>query len=139
MMALWIAGAAHSPGAGAGECTVPGTHATIQAALNEGGCNPVTLADASFAESLIIRRGLILQGAEGGATTIEGQVTIAGSAAQVDLRSLAVRSGCPDFTLAVQPGARVFSYTVTLGWSSALPCPPVSDILFSDSFENLAP
>lgn len=118
------------------ECTVPGSHDTVQSAIDDPNCNPITLADATFPESLLIYRLIILEGVEGGSTTIEGRITITETASQVDLGSLTVRSGCPDQTMEVEAGAVVFSRRVVVGWSSVLPCPPVIlDEFFYDGFE----
>lgn len=119
----------------AAQCTVPGSHETVQSAIDDPSCSRITLADATFPESLLIHRLLILEGVEGGSTTIEGRITVTGAASQVDLDSLTVRSGCSDQTMQIEAGAVVFSRQVVLGWSSGLPCPTILEVLFSDGFE----
>ncbi len=50
-------------GAAADDCTVPGTHATVQQALDASACATVALASGTFAESLVVRRTVSLRGA----------------------------------------------------------------------------
>lgn len=47
-------------------CTVPGTHATIQGAVNDLGCSTINVASGSYTENVIIFRSLTLNGAQAG-------------------------------------------------------------------------
>lgn len=134
---LALGAIALSPSAFAVQCTVPGTHGSVQAAINDAGCDPIDLADATFAESVLIHRSMILNGVDGGATTLEGQLRISATASPVFLNDLSVRSGCPDSTMQVDDGAVVTSRNVGAAWSAAFPCPAFGplDVIFSDGFE----
>jgi hypothetical protein len=47
-------------------CTVPGTHATIQAAINDVACSQIDVAPGAYTENLTIPRAVTLNGAEAG-------------------------------------------------------------------------
>lgn len=121
----------------AAQCTVPGSHNSVQEAVNDPDCNPIDLADAIYAESVLIPRSLALNGVDGGSTTFEGQIQVSEAASPVFLSDLTVRSGCPDFTMEVESGAVVTSTKVSVGWSAVLPCPPFGqlDLIFADGFD----
>lgn len=121
----------------AAQCTVPGSHDSVQEAVNDPGCDPIDLANATYAESVLIPRSLVLNGVDGGTTAFEGQIRVSETASPVYLNDLAVRSGCADFTLEVESGAVVRSQNVGLEWSAVLPCPPFGqlDLIFADGFE----
>ena len=50
----------------AAPCTVPGSHPTIQAAVNDVSCDPITVAPGSYPENVVIPRSLTLNGAQAG-------------------------------------------------------------------------
>ena len=137
VLTLAFGSTASVPPALAGQCTVPGTHDTVQAAVFDPSCDPIELAGATFEESVLIHRSLTLVGVDGGSTTIEGQVRVSESGTQIVLNDLTIRSGCPDATMDVETGANVVGFDIAVGWSAGLPCPepPVVDV-FADGFET---
>lgn len=50
----------------AATCTVPGTHATIQAAVNDSSCSIINVAPGPYSENVTINRSLVLNGAQMG-------------------------------------------------------------------------
>jgi len=88
------------PRAMAQNCTVPGSHGTIQAAIDAGAgvCNTITIGSGTFNENLTIDRSLTLQGAGKSSTTIDGGgtsrvVTIDGSGITVRISDLRITNG----------------------------------------------
>jgi len=121
-------------GANAGECTVPGTHASIQAAIDAVSCDPIRLASQGYFESPLIARSLTLAGNGSANTTIWGQVRVEGSTVMVLAQGLTVYSGCPGPGLVASAGATVRSGDVVAARSAAAQCNAVVT-LFADSFE----
>ena len=76
----------------AAPCTVPGTHPTIQAAVNDVGCDPINVAPGNYPENVVIPRSLTLNGAQAGnsyltrisggplESTVRGVTTVGSSA-----------------------------------------------------------
>jgi hypothetical protein len=82
----------------AATCTVPGSHASIQAAINDGACDTINLSAQSYNENLNVARSLTLQGAGQLSTIINGGgasrvITITGSSTIVHLRNLRLTGG----------------------------------------------
>lgn len=121
-------------GSHAAECTVPGTHASIQAAIDSVGCDPIRLASRGYFESPEIPRSLTLSGNGSANTTIWGQVNAAGAGVLVLVQGLTVYSGCPGPALVASAGATVRSGDVVVARSAAAQCNAVVT-LFADSFE----
>ena len=121
-------------GAHAAECLVPGTHASIQAAIDSTGCDPIRLASQGYFESPVVPRGLTLVGNGSGNTTIWGQLRVEGSAVLVLAQGFSVYSGCPGPALQADSGASVRSGDVVVARSAAAQCNAVVT-LFADSFE----
>lgn len=97
-------------------CTVPGTHADLRCALADLTCSDITLAAGTFTVDLLtIERDLVLHGAGPGATTVVGQMTIAGATSDVALADFrldatgATAGGCADVALTTAGGAQVTS------------------------------
>ncbi len=120
--------------ANAAECLVPGTHASIQAAIDSAGCDPIRLASQGYFESPLIARSLTLAGNGSANTTIWGQVRVEGSTVMVLAQGLTVYSGCPGPGLVASAGATVRSGDVVAARSAAAQCNAVVT-LFADSFE----
>ena len=76
-------------------CTVPGSHASIQAAINDNGCDTIILAAQTYTENLTINRTLTIQGAGKTSSIINGNggrgVTVTGGT--VTLKDLRVTGG----------------------------------------------
>jgi hypothetical protein len=74
-------------------CSVPGDHPTIQAAVNDVGCDPINVAPGNYPENVLIPRSLTLNGAQAGnsyltrvsggplESTVSGVTTVGSSAA----------------------------------------------------------
>ena len=118
----------------AGVCTVPGSHATIQEAIDDPACTTINLAVQTYPESINIPRSLILAGPGGGGAIVEGLVRVVGAGTVVDLNDLAVQNGCLENAMLVLGGAEVNGTNLTVERSAALPCPP--SFIFSDGFET---
>lgn len=81
-------------------CSVPGTHATIQAAIDAGAgvCDTISVGAGTFVENLSINRSLTINGAGKTSTIIDGNnagrgVTIDGNGIVVHLNNLRVTKG----------------------------------------------
>lgn len=120
--------------ANAAECMVPGTHASIQAAIDSASCDPIRLASQGYFESPVIPRSLTLTGNGSGSTTIWGQVRVEGSGVLVQAQGLTVYSGCPGPALVASAGATVRNGDVVVARSAAAQCNAVV-ALFADGFE----
>jgi hypothetical protein len=53
-------------------CTVPGTYATIQLAVDDPSCDPINVVSGTYTENVVITRSLTLKGAGAASTTING-------------------------------------------------------------------
>jgi len=116
-------------------CTVPGTHPTIQLAVDDPSCGSIDLADQTFEESVLIRRGLNLVGVFEGQTTIQGQIVVTSQGSGVLIRYLAIESGCPDLALDIEEGADVQTSAIRISVAPGLLCPDINHI-FTDGFES---
>lgn len=121
--------------AAAGVCTVPGTHTTVQEAIDDLACTTINLSAQTYAESITVLRTLTLAGPGGGGAIIEGLVLVAGVGTTVDLNDLAVQNGCLGNAMVVRGGAQVSGTNHQVTRSGALPCPPFL-MLFGDGFES---
>ena len=68
LVALWLA----PPGRAAAPCTVPGSHPTIQAAVDDPTCDPINVGSGTFHEDLFIDRSVRVVGAGTGTTIVDG-------------------------------------------------------------------
>jgi len=116
-------------------CTVPGSHPTIQGAVNDPACTQIDLADQAYSESISVSRPLTIRGPGAGTATLEGWVRVVGSTTLVTLENLQVRNGCQPEALSVAAGAQVESTGLKVVRSAALPCPELTTI-FTDGFES---
>ena len=113
--------------AGAATCSVPSSAIpTIQAAVDDVGCDPIVVAAGTYAEAPVIARSLTLNGAGSGQSYIQGQVEV--SAGTVSLNGLNISAA--DEALWTHSGAEVsgFDLEVVNGFAE----PP----LFADGFED---
>lgn len=117
-------------------CTVPGTHATIQEAVDDPTCIPIDLADQTYPESVRLHRTLTVAGPGVGTAIIEGWVLAIGAGTVVTLDTLEVRNGCQPEALSSERGARVEGTDLVVVRSAALPCPAVAADVFADDFES---
>ncbi len=115
-------------------CTVPGSHATIQAAIDDPACATITLSAQTYAESINIPRSLTLAGPGAGGAVVEGLVRVVSGGTAVTLQDLAVQNGCFRSAQKAVAGAEVTGSNLTVEHASGLPCPP--SIVFEDGFES---
>jgi len=120
--------------AGAEPCTVPGTHGSIQAAIDNAGCDPIQLQAGDYLESPVIDRDLTLVGAGPAATTIRGQVTAEGAGVLAFVDALQVVSGCPGPALQARGGATLNGDGLQVARSASAGCNGAAGI-FTDGFE----
>ncbi len=116
-------------------CTVPGSHATIQEAIDDPACTTITLSAQTYAESIVIPRSLTLAGPGAGGAIVQGLVLVAGAGTQVTLQDLRVENGCFPSALRTVSGAEVIGTNLEVERLAALPCPPPPGSIFADGFE----
>ena len=114
----------------AADCSVPGAHPTIQAAIDDTNCSRILLADASYAEPIEIARSLEILGTHTGTSRIEGPVAVTNGAV-ADLDQVLI-TGCSGARLTVGTGARVQGEGLSVVTPVSPPCFP----LFYDGFES---
>ena len=118
----------------AGVCTVPGTHALVQLAIDDPACGQIQLADQTYDESITIDRSLTLAGPAGGDAILSGRVGALGAGVLAAVLDLAVETSCSPALLA-RSGARIDGSGLTVLRSAAFPCSPGLPI-FADGFES---
>lgn len=118
----------------AGSCTVPGTHPTIQEAIDDLSCNDIELGGQSFTENISINRTLTLSSAGSGVAILRGQAVVTGLATSVVLTGFRVDNGCSNSGIAVSMGAQVATMGMSFRVSNQLPCIP--GLLLYDGFEG---
>lgn len=133
MLLVGLLGASWSP---AQTCTVPGTHPTIQEAVDDPACTTIDLAAQSYPESIEIRRSLTLGGPAAGGAVIEGLVLVVGLGTAVNLAHLEVANGCRPDAMRASGGATVNATHVSVQRAAVLPCPELASSIFSDGFET---
>ena len=117
-------------------CTVPGSHATIQEAIDDPACATITLSAQTYPESIVIRRSLTLAGPGAGGAVVQGLVLLTGSGTLVTLNDLRVENGCVPNALRTSGGATLTGENLEVERSEALPCPVITDTIFADGFES---
>lgn len=128
--------AAFAPPLHAQNCTVPGSHVTIQEAIDDPACVTITLSAQTYAESIVIPRSLTLAGPATGGAIVQGLVLMVGSGTEVGLHDLRVENGCVPNALRTTSGATMTGANLEVERSAALPCPEVPDSIFADGFET---
>ena len=116
---------------------MPGSHATIQQAIDEPACAMITLSAQRFAESIVVRRPLTLAGPAAGEAVVEGLVLVIGQGTEVILQDLTVENGCSPDALRTSGGAKITGNNLRVERSEALPCPvTTAGRVFTDGFES---
>jgi hypothetical protein len=133
---LAIVTVAATPPVHAQTCTVPGSHATIQAAADDPGCGAVVLAAQAYPESVVLRRSVTMTGPGTGGAVVQGLVLIAGATTVATLRDLRVENGCVPDAVRAAGGARIEGETLDVVRATGLPCPLTADAIFADGFET---
>lgn len=124
-----------SPGVvGAGTCTVPGSHVSIQDAVSDPGCGVVELAAQSHVESIAVLRSLTLAGPATEGAVLEGKITATGAGVVLGVVDLAVVTSCPRGVEALN-GSRIAGDGLDVVIDASAPCPP-SPLVFADGFES---
>lgn len=131
IVATWVVPAVLQAGT---TCTVPGSHATVQAALADVGCDEVQLAAQSYNESIRIERSVTLAGV--GGSILAGRLTAAGSGVVAVVSGLAVQNSCLGGSLRSMAGARLQASAVAVSYGSGFGCPPEPAEIFADGFET---
>jgi len=116
-------------------CLVPGSYASVQAAVNDNNCSEIQVASGTFAGAVAVQRSLSLVGAGSGLTTIQGMVSASGNSTTLALQGLLVKAGCLGSGIAVSGGARVTGFGVITEGSNASQCPG-DELIFKSGFEN---
>ena len=113
--------------AAAATCSVPSApHPTIQAAIDDIGCDPIVVAAGTYVEAPVIARSVSVQGAGSGQSSVQGRVEI--QAGTVSLTGLSISAA--DNALLAHSGAEMsgFDLEVVNGF--------VETPLFADGFED---
>ncbi len=134
--ALALAAVLTAPPLHAQTCTVPGSHATIQAAADDPTCATVTLAAQTYPESVVLRRTLTLAGPAAGGAVVQGLVLVSGVGTVATLRDLRVENGCVPDAVRAAGSARLEGDALDVVRSAGLPCPLTADAIFADGFES---
>ncbi len=135
LASLAIASLAASLAHGQPNCTVPGTHATIQAAVDEEACATVQLANQTYEESVNIPRTLELIGPAAGTAVIRGLLRVAGPGTLVDVaQAVRVENNCPYAGVRAESGGQMTGSALEAVRSAAFPCP--LNTVFADGFES---
>lgn len=130
---LALVGAVWLPSAGAIVCSAPGSHPTVQAAVDDVDCTEVALAPGPYLESVQVPRSLVIAGAAAGGTVIQGRITATGGGTVVELVALRVENACTPAALVALQGARVDGFELEVVRWTGHPCP---DEIFADGFES---
>ncbi|MGE0640394.1 MAG: hypothetical protein AB7G12_07455 [Thermoanaerobaculia bacterium] len=115
-------------------CTVPGTHATVRAAVEDGSCSEIDLAVQSYPESVWIGRSLALVGPSGGGAVLAGLLEVRGAGVVVAASHLRVENSCQPAATVATGGARLDGSTLEVVVAEGGACPLL--ILFEDGFET---
>lgn len=119
----------------AGTCSVPGTHPTIQEAIDDPSCSTIDLQAVIYDESIQISRSVSIDGPSGGGAVIEGLTSLSGDSTVVSFSNLTVQNGCLPDGVRVEDGAELSGTNFAAFSDQALPCPAGSTAVFEDGFE----
>lgn len=122
----------------AASCSVPGSHGTVLAAVEDPSCTQIALAAQVYDESVAIARSLSLAGPSGAAATLRGLLRIEGAGTLVTVSALRIENGCQPEAMIVEGSSEVETDGVTVVNSTDLPCPatvPGDSDIFADDFE----
>lgn len=117
-----------SPAANAQLCSVPGSHATVQSAVDDVNCATVEVDAGVFPESVLVTRSVAVVGDAGGGTLLSA-LRAAGDGVALVAESLQL--GCVTDALVSKDGASVNALNISIDYSVGLPCP-----IFGDRFET---
>lgn len=140
-LALVASGLLASGSVFAATCTVPTTHASVLAAVNDSGCNPIEIAAGEFPAAIVITRSLSLVGNGSTATRLLGANGVPtltlGNSATISITGVELATtSASNFALRVD-GANVSLADVRVGIAGA-PAAPVSTVTNNNDAESLA-
>jgi len=118
----------------ASSCTVPGSHASVQIAVDDPSCSEIQLASQPYDEILEIGRSLQLAGPVGGNSEVRGRVVVGDASTSVRLENLGVTGACTGGVVRVTGGAQLSANVLRVTWNGSVPC--VAELIFRDGFEN---
>jgi hypothetical protein len=133
---LAVVAASAAPPLNAQTCTIPGSHATIQAAADDPACTQVVLAAQNYPESVVLRRTVTVAGPAAGGAVVRGLVLVGGASTVATLRDLRVENGCRPDAVHASGGARLLGDGLEVERATGLPCPLTADAIFVDGFES---
>lgn len=118
----------------AGACSVPGSHSSIQFAIDDVECTEIALAEQEYFENLEIHRSVALIGPGGSIATLAGQVLLTGNATVATLAHIGVISQCAGGSVRILGGAQVRMLGSEIHYSSRVTCS--TGPIFADGFEG---
>lgn len=130
-LALLASNAASAQG---GTCTVPGTHPTIQEAIDNDTCTTISLPQSYYAESIEIDRDLNIEGNPSGVSLLGGRMSIVGDAS-VDTENFEILSSCTGALVTIEGTASFQSEDFAAAQGGVHGCPELG-LLFADGFES---
>ena len=121
-----------APHAVADTCTVPGSHETINSAIDDPVCTEVELDALIYDETLDVARSIDLIGPPADSAEIRGPVRVAGNATSVHLERLIVTTDCDSQAILARGGAQVSASDLDVVFADGSGC---LGGLFLDGFE----
>ncbi len=113
-------------------CTVPGSHSTINSAIDDPVCTEVELDALVYDETLDVARSIDLIGPPAASAEINGPVRVAGSGTTVRLERLIVTTDCDAQAVLARDGAQVDASELDVVFADGAGC---LGGLFLDGFE----
>lgn len=125
----------------AATCNVPSSHASLLAAVNDTGCDPIVIAAGEFPAAISINRSLSLVGAGASATRLSGAAGIPtltlGSAAVITITGLELATTSASNLALRVDGASVTLADIKVGIGAASAA-PVTTVSSGSDGESLA-
>jgi len=118
----------------ASSCAVPGSHSSIQTAVDDPSCSDIQLASQPYDEILEINRSLQLAGPVSGNSEIRGRVVIGQAGTSVTLSNLGVHGACTGGVVRVTGGAQLAATMLRVTWNGSVLC--AAELIFRDGFES---
>ncbi len=116
------------------DCTVPGSHVSIQVAVDDLNCDNVILANQTYNESVLIQRSMSITG-PAGVADIAGLVEARGTATSVQLTNLKIVNDCWPGAMVSSRGGQISTSGVEAVSSPGGSCPRTA-IVFEDGLES---
>ena len=133
---------AHGSTLPAASCAVPGSYASIEAALADPMCTEVALEAGTFVAGLVrVDRDVALRGSASATTIVEGGFRVEGATTRASLEGVTIDAtassvaGCVREALEVD-GGQVLTLDVVARSTDESPGPGAFCYVFSDGFES---